>query len=78
VGDIVNVVWQLKNVLQQQHWNYSFMMQVFHTKLHDCVQLFQKKEHLWLLTSSTITMKLCVCWNFEVLLIELFQKFIEV
>lgn len=29
VGDIANAVWQLKNALQQQqHWNYSFMMQV--------------------------------------------------
>jgi hypothetical protein len=47
VGHITNVVWQLKNVLQQQqHWNYSFMMQVWNTKLHDCVRLSQEKEHL--------------------------------
>jgi hypothetical protein len=79
VGDIANAVWQLKNALQQQqHWNYSFMMQVWNTELHDCVQLSQEKEHLWLLASGTGTMKLCICWNFEVLSTELFQKFLEV
>jgi hypothetical protein len=79
VGHITNVVWQLKNVLQQQqHWNYSFMMQVWNTKLHDCVRLSQEKEHLWLLAYGIGTMKLCICWNFEVLSTKLFQKFLEV
>jgi hypothetical protein len=79
VGDIANAVWQLKNALQQQqHWNYSFMMQVRNTELHDYVQLSQEKEHLSLLASGTGTMKLCIYWNFEVLSTELFQKFLEV
>jgi hypothetical protein len=79
VGDITNVVWQLKNALHhQQHWNYSFMMQVWNTKLQDYVQLSQKKEHLWLLANGIGTMKLCIYWNFEMLLTKLFQKFMEV
>ncbi len=70
---------QLKNVLQQQqHWNYSFMMQVQNNELHDYVQLSQEKEHLWLLTFDISTMKLRICWNFEVLPTELSQKFLEV
>jgi hypothetical protein len=51
------------------------------TKFHDYVQLSQEKEHLWLLAYGIGTMKLCICWNFEVLstkLFQLFQKFLEV
>ncbi len=78
VGDIANALWQLKNVLQQQqYWNYSFMMWVWNTEFHD-LQLFQEKEHLWLLTSGTGIMKLCIYWIFEVLSTKLFQTFLEV
>jgi len=54
------------------------MMHVRNIERHDCVQLFQEKEHLCLLAFGTGIMKLCIFWNFEVLLTKLFQKFLEV